>query len=147
MPPPLQATAQDGWEPPPLQRTTQAVPLEKPKTYAAATQNIRTVPRLTHVAFAHRPTTYIDKIPAIILTPIEENQLCRQRDNTLIMKFSSGKPRLEEIRSHIESTWDLEKPPAVGYLDPRHVTLNMASPKDTKKALASPTNKINNSLF
>lgn len=63
------------------------------------------------------------------------------------MKFSAGKPRLEEIRAHIASTWDLEKPPAVGYLDPRHVTLNMASQADTKRALSRPSNKINNSLF
>lgn len=33
------------------------------------------------------------------------------------------------------------------YLDPRHVTLNMASPADTNKALACPSNKINTSLF
>lgn len=48
---------------------------------------------------------------------------------------------------HIAETWDLEKQPAVGYLDPRHVTLNMASPEDTKRALSRPSNKINNSLF
>lgn len=64
-----------------------------------------------------------------------------------IMKFSAGKPRLQEIRAHIASTWDLEKQPAVGYLDPRHVTLNMASQADTKKALACPSNKIDTSLF
>lgn len=99
------------------------------------------------VALAHRPMTYVENMPAIIFTPIEEDQLCRQRENTLIMKFSAGKPRLEEIRAHIAATWGLEKPPAVGYLDPRHVTINMASPEDTKQALARPSNKIDNSLF
>lgn len=63
------------------------------------------------------------------------------------MKFSTGKPRLEEIGAHIASSWNLESPPAVGYLDPRHVTLNMASPADTRMALARPSNKINNSIF
>lgn len=65
----------------------------------------------------------------------------------MIMKFSAGKPRLQEIRTHIASTWALENQPAVGYLDPRHVTLNMASQSDTKKALACPSNKIDTSLF
>lgn len=51
------------------------------------------------------------------------------------MKFSAGKPRCEEIRAHIAESWNLEKQPVVGYLDSRHVTLNMASPE------------INNSLF
>lgn len=63
------------------------------------------------------------------------------------MKFSAGKPRLPEIRDHIASEWQWDTPPAVGYLDPRHVTLHMASVADTNMALASTTNKINNSLF
>lgn len=73
--------------------------------------------------------------------------MCRSRENTLIMKFSAGKPRLEEIRAHIAANWDLDNQPAVGYIDPRHFSLNMASIVDTKKALSRPTNKINNSLF
>lgn len=119
-----------------------------PKTYAAAaTSQPRSVPRLKPVPLAHRPITYVDNIPGIIFTPVEEEQLCRSRENTLIMKFSSGKPRLAEIRAHIAATWELARQPAVGYLDPRHVTLNMASAEDTKRALSRPTNKINTSLF
>lgn len=116
-------------------------------SYAGVTKKKRSVPRLKPVALVHRPISYVDNIPAILFTSVEEDQLCRQRENTLIMKFSAGKPRCEEIRAHIAESWDLETQPAVGYLDPRHVTLNMASPEDTKRALSRPTNKINNSLF
>lgn len=49
------------------------------------------------------------------------------------MKFSAGKPRLEEIQAHIASYWNMETQPTVGYLDPRHVTLHMAFTAHTKK--------------
>lgn len=139
MPAPETATAQVGGEPPTF---------HPPATYATTvTKLTRGVPPLKPVALTHRPITYVNDIPALIFTSLEEEQLCRARDNTLIMKFSAGKPRLDEIRSHIATTWDLETTPAVGYLDPRHVTLNMATMADTNKALSPPTNKINNSLF
>lgn len=96
---------------------------------------------------ANRPISYVDTMPAIILTQIEEDQLRKQRENTLIMKFSSGMPNLYEIRSHIHTEWNLERPPAVGVIDQRHVTLHMASPADTKRALARTTNKIKTSMF
>lgn len=65
----------------------------------------------------------------------------------MIMKFSAGMPNMYEIRSHIHAEWNLERPPAVGIIDQRHVTLHMASPADTKKALARTKNKIKTSMF
>lgn len=135
--------------PPPWQShqigTAQPQPQQN-RTYAGVTKHKRSVPCLKPVALIHRPITYVDNIPAILFTSVED-QLCRQRENTLIMKFSAGKPRCEYIRAHIAEAWNLETQPVVGYMDPRHVTLNMASPEDTKRALSPPTNKINNSLF
>lgn len=146
MPPPLQASVSSGRDPPLGQTPPQQV--QQPQTYSSAvTKHGRGVPRLKPVTLAYRPVSYIDNMPAIIFTGIEEEQLCKQRENTLIMKFSAGKPRLEEIRAYIASTWELENQLAMGYLDPRHVTLNMASQADTKRALSRPSNKINTSLF
>lgn len=116
------------------------------QSYSAVTKHTRTVPRLKPVSLVYRPISYVDNILAVLFTSIKEDQLCCQRENTLIMKFST-EPRLEEIRAHIVESWNLKPQPAVGYLDPRHVTLNMASPADTKRALSRPSNKINNSLF
>lgn len=98
--------------------------------------------RLTRVAPA-----FVDNIPDVLFTSLEEDQLCKQRENTLIMKFSAGRPRLFEIRDHIAAEWQLETPLAVGVLDGRHVTLHMGSAADTKHALARETNKIKTSLF
>lgn len=151
MPPPFPASAPGGGAPAPTPQpmgTTHTPTHQAASSYAAAvTKNRRLVPRLKPVSLAYRPISYVDNIPAILFTPIEAEQLSRQRENTLIMKFSAGKPRLEEIRAHIAESWDLEFQPAMGYLDPRHVTLNMASPADTERALSRPSNKINNSLF
>lgn len=107
-------------------------------SYAAATKQFLSTPRLTPVPLAYRPISYVEDIPAILFNPVEETQLCRQRENTLIMKFSAGKPRLAVIREHIAAHWNLEMQPAVGYLNPRHVTLHMASIADTKRHYHDP---------
>lgn len=116
-------------------------------SYAMVTKSACTTPTLISVPLANRPISYVEGIPAIILTSIEEDQLRKQRENTLIMKFSAGMPNLYEIRSHIHSEWNLERAPAVGILDQRHVTLHMASTMDTNRALARTKNKITTSMF
>lgn len=104
-------------------------------------------PTLNPVPLANRPISYVASMPAIILTHIEEDQLRKQRENTLIMKFSAGMPNMYEIRSHIHAEWNIERSPAVGVIDQRHVTLHMASSADTKRALARTSNKIKTSMF
>lgn len=89
-------------------------------SYASAAAKPKIGPRLAPIPLVHRSLTYTDNVPGILLTPVEEEQLCKQRENTLIMKFSAGIPCLPKIRDHIASEWQLEIPPAVGYLDPRH---------------------------
>lgn len=69
----------------------------------------------------------------VILTSIKEEQLRKQRENTLIMKFSAGHPHLYDARSCIHSEWNLEHPPTVGIIDQRHVTIHMASASVTKE--------------
>lgn len=114
---------------------------------AVASKPSLTTPRLVHVPLVYRPAAYVDNTPALLLTPMEEELLRKQRENTLIMKFTSQHPNLYEIRSHIHTEWNLESPPAVGELDVRHVTIHMASTTDTKRALAHPANKVKESLF
>lgn len=119
-----------------------------PSSYAAAvTKSMVVTPRLAPVPLASRPITYVNNMPALILTSFEEDELRKQRENTLIMKFSAGMPNMYEIRCHIHSEWGLDQPPAVGVIDKRHITLHMASPADTKRALACTTNKIKTSMF
>lgn len=110
MPPPPQASAGAGGDPtavhaPPWAslhpgNSSQA----GTQTYAAAIKAKRAVPRLKPVDLVHRPLTYVDKIPALVFTSIEEDQLCRQRENTLIMKFSTGKPRTSQKHGTLRSS-------------------------------------------
>lgn len=102
---------------------------------------------LAHVMIAHRHITYINDVPAILFTPIEVEQLNKQRENTLIMKFSTGRPQVHGIRAYIAAEWNLPSLPAVGHIDPRHASIHIASFADTTKGLALNKYKMNNSLF
>lgn len=44
---------------------------------AAASKHAISASRLTPVPLAHRPIFYVDNIPTVLLTPVEENKLCR----------------------------------------------------------------------
>lgn len=117
-------------------------------TYSAvAAKTPYLTPRLKPVPLGSRPATHVDNTPAILLTQAEEEQLRKQRENTLIMKFAAGHPTLYDIRSLIHSEWKLEYPPAVGVLDKHHITIHLGSSSDTKRALACKTNKVKSSYF
>lgn len=88
-----------------------------PTYCAVAARTPYITPRLKPVPLGSRPSTNVDNVPAILLTQAEEDQLRKQRENTLIMKFSAGHPALYEIRSHIHSEWKLDSPPAVKTID------------------------------
>lgn len=116
-------------------------------SYSSVAARAPRSPKLAPVPLGSRPATQVNNIPAILLTQTEEEQLCKQRKNTLIMKFSAGRPTPYAIRSHIHSEWKLDAAPAVGVIDHRHVSIHMASAADTKRALARPSNKINTNLY
>lgn len=145
MPAPVAALDQGGGPPP----RPNPQPPSGARTYSnvAASSAPRPLPRLTHVPLANRPPLYVDNTPLVIFIPNEVEQLNKQRENTLIIKFSLGCPRLHEIRQHIVSEWNLSSPPAIGAIDPRHATIHMASFADTQCALSHDKNKIKSSLF
>lgn len=80
MPPPAADGAQGGGplqaSPPPATVAVVTAASVAPKT-----------PRLSPVPITHRPLTYDENIPALLFMPIEVDQLNKQRENTLIMKF------------------------------------------------------------
>ncbi|XP_012855090.1 PREDICTED: uncharacterized protein LOC105974520 [Erythranthe guttata] len=104
-------------------------------------------PRLSPVPLANRTSSIVEQAPAVFFSPLEIDQLNKQVDNTLIMKFSAGRPSLQEIRSHINAEWNLAAEPAIGFLDPRHITIHMGSVGDAKLALSRNTNSIKNCMF
>ncbi|XP_012857539.1 PREDICTED: uncharacterized protein LOC105976824 [Erythranthe guttata] len=141
MQPPDHSAAQPEQQPfpPPVGRSTFAATL--------ATKRTSSPPRLTPIALAPRPIASVEQAPAVFFSPIEVDQLNRQVDNTLIMKFSAGRPSLQDIRSHITSEWNLASEPAIGFLDPRHITIHMGSIQDAKLALSRNSNNIKNCMF
>lgn len=118
-------------------------------SFAAVTADTSGVmaPRLVPVPLSKRPISYVDNVLAVIFTPTEVEQLNKQRENTLIMKFSAGMPQAWVICAHIAAEWKLSTPPAVGVIDPRHISIHMGSYEDTTKALALNRYKVKNSLF
>ncbi|XP_012855474.1 PREDICTED: uncharacterized protein LOC105974861 [Erythranthe guttata] len=120
----------------------------RPSFAAMLTSQITTSPpRLVPVALAPRPTSSVEQAPAVFFSAMEIDQLNRQVDNTLIMKFSAGRPSLQDIRTHINTEWNLVSEPAIGFLDPRHITIHMGSTQDAKLALSRNSNNIKNCMF
>lgn len=70
-------------------------PKPPPLSFAAVTPSASSSkgPRLLPIPLSKRHLSYVDNVAAIIFTPIEVEQLNKQRENTLIMKFSSGRPQ------------------------------------------------------
>lgn len=56
------------------------------------------IPRLTLGPLVTRPALYVDNTPLVVFTPTKVEHLNKQRGNTLIMRFSSRRPRLPEIQ-------------------------------------------------
>lgn len=83
----------------------------------------------------------------MVFSPVEIEQQNKARENTLIMKFSAGWPKLYEIRAYIAAEWELSSPPAIGLIDYRHVTIHMAFAADTQRGLSRPSSKVKNCLF
>lgn len=49
---------------------------------------------------------------------------------SLIAKFSSGRPSVDEIRPHVRTHWMMNSEVHIGLLDPRHVILRFSSQED-----------------
>lgn len=79
--------------------------------------------------------------------PVEVSQAESQLQLTLVAKLSTGRPPVETILAHINSSWGFSSPATVGLLDPRHVMIHLANESDYVIAWARESNKIDNSLF
>lgn len=65
---------------------------------------------------------------------MEVSQSESQFSITLVAKFSAGRPPIQTIRDHINSSWGLQHHAVVGLLDPRHVMIRLASRESFVKA-------------
>ncbi|OVA08691.1 hypothetical protein BVC80_5041g1 [Macleaya cordata] len=76
-----------------------------------------------------------DGIPAIRFAPHDLIRSEQIMAYALILKFSAGRPSLNDIRSHISLHWGLSCNPVVGLIDPRHVLLKLTSEADVIKTM------------
>lgn len=77
-----------------------------------------------------------DGFPAVSFSQLDFPQANLALRLSLILKFSSGRPVVDTIRSHIQKRWGLSSNVIVGIIDARHVMLQVSSEKDAIAALS-----------
>ncbi|KAL3646674.1 hypothetical protein CASFOL_009218 [Castilleja foliolosa] len=103
--------------------------------------------RLQPIPLAQRTAMFKDNKPAIIVSSMEIEQSAKQFEFALVMKFTSGRPSLHDIKNHVNSTWNLSKEPVMSLVDARHVFMILASKEDMVRAQTHASHRINSSLF
>ncbi|KAL3619920.1 hypothetical protein CASFOL_034832 [Castilleja foliolosa] len=91
--------------------------------------------------------TYVNNTPVCFISSMELDQAAKQLEGALVLKFSSGRPSLQEIKQHVNTFWGLSKDPVISLMDARHVLMITASPNDMVRAQCQVSHKINSSLF
>ncbi|KAL3613117.1 HLA class II histocompatibility antigen, DR beta 4 chain [Castilleja foliolosa] len=103
--------------------------------------------RLRSIPLPYRNTTYVDNVPACIISELELEEAAKQFEHALVMKFSSGRPSLFEIKNHINIHWGLSRQPVVTLVEARHVMVIMENKEDMVKAQIQVSHRINSSLY
>ncbi|KAL3655747.1 hypothetical protein CASFOL_000143 [Castilleja foliolosa] len=103
--------------------------------------------RLKPIMADSRPPTYFDNIPACLFSASELEQSSKQFELALILKFSSGRPSLFDIKNHVKCYWNLLKEPVITLVDARHVLLIAENKEDMIKVQTQVSHRINTSLF
>ncbi|OVA15314.1 Ribonuclease H domain [Macleaya cordata] len=88
-----------------------------------------------------------DGIPAIKFSPHDMLRSEQKLAHALILKFSAGRPSINDIKSHIDLHWGLSGTIVVGIIDPRHILLNLSSEADVLKALVREKKNIKGYWF
>ncbi|CAM8897315.1 unnamed protein product [Rhodiola kirilowii] len=66
---------------------------------------------------------------------------------SLVVKFSVGRPPIEEVRKVFSQSWALNGPCSIGAWDARHILIVLQSELDARKVLAHPVRKLGHSYF
>ncbi|KAL3642271.1 hypothetical protein CASFOL_013086 [Castilleja foliolosa] len=103
--------------------------------------------RLKPINIPIRGSTMVENTPACIVSPMEIEMASKQFDCALIMKFSSGRPSLHDVKMHVKQNWNLNTDPVISLLDARHFLIIAANQSDMIKAQSQDSHKINASMF
>ncbi|KAL3638561.1 hypothetical protein CASFOL_017932 [Castilleja foliolosa] len=122
------------------------------KTYATTLNPHAYAPRetwfrLQPIPLAKRNLMTKDNKPMVFVSDMEIEQAIKQFEFALVMKFTSGRPSLHDIKNHINASWKLSKEPVLSLVDARHVFMILATKEDMVRAQTQVSHKINSSLF
>ncbi|KAL9664842.1 hypothetical protein QQ045_020251 [Rhodiola kirilowii] len=88
-----------------------------------------------------------DGKPAVSFTAEELRVGAEHLKYSLIAKFSSGRPPIEEVRRALLASWSLVGQVSIGAWDARHVLIVLDSEQDACKVLANPVRKLGHYMF
>lgn len=83
-----------------------------------------------------RRATMVNNIPACLFSSTERDLATKEFEHALVIKFSTGKPTLPEIKLYICLNWNLKAERVILFIDPRHVLIlseEMRKPKSNWK--------------
>ncbi|KAL9679188.1 hypothetical protein QQ045_017044 [Rhodiola kirilowii] len=85
--------------------------------------------------------------PAISFTSAELQVGVEHLKHTLVAKFSSGRPPIDDVRKAFIAAWSLNGQVSIGAWDARHILIVLDSDQDACKVLAHPMRKLGHSMF
>ncbi|KAL9668200.1 hypothetical protein QQ045_002575 [Rhodiola kirilowii] len=88
-----------------------------------------------------------DGKPSIPFSPAELQEGVDNLKYSLVAKFSSGRPQIEDVTKAFMSAWRLGGKCSIGALDARHILIVLDSEQEANRVLAHPTRKLGLSLF
>lgn len=100
------------------------------KSYAAMVEKNSRLPPLQHRPLPLKSPISHQGEPGVCFTYDEIHRSVDPLRFSLIAKFSSGRPSVDEIRPHVRTHWMMNSEVHIGLLDPRHVIMRFSSQED-----------------
>ncbi|KAL9690356.1 hypothetical protein QQ045_010754 [Rhodiola kirilowii] len=136
--------ASPGGGDPPDPRVTATTTLTKSFRDATRSQSEDDFPK---IKLAPRQYGLKDGKPAVTFTQAELQPGIHRLQHSLIAKFSSGRPPIEDVRRLLIQDWAMDIQATIGAMDARHVLIILSKASDANRILAHPVRKIGNYLF
>ncbi|KAL9689936.1 hypothetical protein QQ045_010327 [Rhodiola kirilowii] len=112
----------------------------------ASNHRIHTLQRRSILLPARQQATK-DGNPMVAFTASEIQPGIQRLQHSLIAKFSSGRPSIDDVRHHLSKTWGLEDKSTIGDMDARHILIILPTANESNKIRAHPLRKVCQSLF
>ncbi|CAM8925089.1 unnamed protein product [Rhodiola kirilowii] len=88
-----------------------------------------------------------DGKPSVTFSQTELQAGVDNLKHSLVAKFSTGRPPIEEVRRAFMASWGLGGKCSIGALDARHILIVLDSEQEARKVLAHPSRKLGHAFF